>query len=452
MKLKRILLLITTVITAPVVTAPVITVILNLFIINTLSINTIAGISLTPHYRATIFQGEPFRDVSDWTTNIEVNYSGGSTKKSFNTQEAKTFLFDSHGSFDMRKLTANLEVLKEKTKIYHDGQIPDLTQESGVTKFKGNFQMSELGITLKQNIIYGIYIEGHLPIRKLKISDIDHVKTITDLTYQKIIDNFIENNLDPILEENGIKPLKTEFQKNDLSDAVLSLGWHGHCTFENSTIKRLRGFIQAGVIIPTGERLAEDRVFALPIGYNKHWGVHARGNIHASLFEKLVFGVNGGVSILARDTYDRRMTTSTEQNGYIILEKGKATTDPGTIWDITGYLKAEQIVGGLSAMIGYSYTQREKTYLTVRDDNFLKTALKNNLIYSKDYVINSNKLLNKWYQHVIHVSAEYDFGAHGKPAFSPLIRLSYNYPISAQHTWATGILSGSANLSINWRF
>lgn len=412
---------------------------------------TANAIDLTPFYRTTLFQGEAKRHASDWITYVDALYTEVATRKTWDSHENRTELFNSHGPFDLRKLAVNLEDLDcyPKTKAYSTGPIPSLTNGNAI--FGGRLKLEEFDITLQQNLFWGLYLQGILPIRKVTIKDINYC--VCSSSESTALTNFIENDLDDILCEYGIQPLKTNFDSKVYSDPLISVGWHGSCEFPTGMVTGLRGYVQGGVIIPTASRIDPNLVFSVPVGINnEHWAFNARGNVHALLWKKLAVGVNAGATIFLKERYDQRMTTSTLQNGYIILEMGRATTDRGSQWDVTGYVKAERVIGGLSALIGYSYTQQERTTLSLRDDCFLKTAKEHNVIENKDEVINSNKLLDEWYQHVIHSYIEYDFGAHSVHVPSINVRLFYDIPFSAKNSFAKELWGGLLGLGIDWKF
>jgi hypothetical protein len=356
----------------------------------------------------------------------------------------------------MRKLAANLEGLssKPKTNAYYSGPIPSLYD--GKLIFRGKFRTRELDITFQQNLLHGLYLQGYFPIRRLRVKDIDYCQSVTTKVEHDALVDFVDNDLDEILEEYDIKPLKTEFSRDELADFMISAGWNGSCTFPTGMVSALRGFVQGGVIIPTAGKKDINHIFSLPLGHNKHWAFNARANAHATLWKKVILGVNAGATIFMKKTYDHRLTTSTNQSGtaahagYIVLEKGKATNDPGTKWDATGYIKFENIFGGFSALVGYSYTQQEKTNLTLKDDNVLKTALANGIIKNKDEVINTNQQLDQWYQHVLHGYIEFDLGVHSDKAPTLKLQLAYHLPILAKNVFATEMWSGTVGVGIDW--
>jgi len=429
----------------------------------TLTTHTYA-IDLPVFYRAPFFAGEAKQNVSDFTSHLDFRYAEGSTRKSYNTGEDETCLFNAHGPIDLRKLAANLENLNSfpKTKAYANGPIPKLGH--GKLAFTGRLKVEEFDITFEQSLLYGLYLQAYFPIRKLEIDEIAYVNTSTsktkvDLAEQKKLTDFVDNQLDAILAEHCIKPLKTSFKATELVDPMISLGWHGHCTFSNNIITALRGYLQAGIILPVGSRRKIDRIFTIPFGNSKHWGINARFNIHGTIKEKFAIGVNAGTSIFIEQTYDQRLTTTFSEGcleepigSWITLQKGRAKVDQGTQWDATIYAKAERVFGGFSALVAYSYVQQEDTILDLANCCVLETALKNEIIKNKNEVINSNKLLKQWYQHTLHAYAEYDFGAHTNKVGNLFFRVSYHYPILGKHTWLTDMVAGTIGTSISWSF
>lgn len=413
--------------------------------------SSMSCLDLPPFYRATLFQGEAKQNVSDWTSHIDFCYAEGSTRKAWNTQEVKTHLFNAYGPFDLRMLALNVENIAEKplTKQYLEEETGSLVNKpTGKVEFGGHFSTEEFDITFQQNILYGLYVQAHLPIRRLKLNNIHFVST--EATRAEELDTFINEHLDDILKENGICPYKTPFNATELSDPLISLGWHGHCKMSNSPVTALRGFIQGGIVIPTGSHRPTNRVFSLPFGHNKHIAFHARANGHATLWKKLVLGANAGVTVFLKQAYDQRLTTSDKQNGYILLEKGRASVDPGTQWDITTYIKGEHLFGGFSVLAGISYTQQERSNLVLKDDNVLKTACSLGKVVNKDEVINYNKHLKEWYHYVFHTYAEYDFKTHTEALFAPKLQIGYHAPILGKHAWPADMWNGTLSLALNW--
>lgn len=414
----------------------------------------LSAIDTTPFYRASFFQGEPLRNVADTSTNINVRYMQGSTRESFDTEEHKVPLFSGHGPFDLRKLSANIENLnatdKPLTYAYSIGSIPKLPH--GKLHFGGKFKTEEIDITIDQNLLYGLYLQAYIPFREVKLNQYDLSKSVTTQSEHNTLVNFVNNDLDGILAENGLQPWNTPYKHTKLSDPVISLGWRGMKDFKDNFVDQIRGSLQGGIIIPAGGKQKLDYVFSIPTGHNGYFGLCGNVNAQLRLYEKFIVGLNGGARIFFEQSDDLRMTTSTSQQGWIVLETGHTKINPGTIWNIGAHAKAENIVGGLSTLIGVNFTQQEKTILTLKDNDFLQTAFANGIVKNKNEVINSNKLLELWYQYVLHLQVGYDLGVHLGSNFAPQLTAEYSIPFVGKHVFATDMFGGNLNLSLGWEF
>jgi len=419
--------------------------------------SSLTCVDLPNFYRAQFFQGETKYDTSDWTTHFDARYAEGSTKNSWNTQEVKTELFNAYGPFKLKNLADNIENItlasKPNTYAFINGTntYPINNLFDGTIKLKGNFKTEEFDFTLQQNLFSGIYLQAYVPIRRIGINGIDYVQSVTTDSEHATIMNFLNSDLDGILSEFDIVHTKTAFSRTEVSDILLSIGWNGHVAFKESMMTALRGFIQAGVVVPVARKKDLNHIASISTGYNRHFAFNVRGNAHATLWEKVVVGANVGAQIFMTQTYLDRVTTSTHQNGWIVLEKAKVQRDPGTMWDIGAYAKLERILGGLSITGGYSFVQQEKTTLTLKDDSLLQTALTNEAIFNKNEVINHNKLFSQWYQHVLHGVVGYDFGAH-VDRFAPRFEVFYDYPVLGKHAWPTDMYGGTIGFTFNWNF
>ena len=429
------------------------------FLFGILTVSTsLSSVDLQNFYRPPKFQGETKTSVTERGTFIDASFSKGSARRGFDTEENKKDLFNIYGPTSMKNLAVNLEgvtaAAKPKTYTFKNGNATTSNAAAslgnGDIGFKGKFSLEEITLNFHQNIAWGLYGQIHLPIRKASISQIGWVQTATTDSDHLSTKNFVETGLDNVLAEYGIQPYQTPFNKTGLADALISVGWNGCHEISDSFLNKLKGFVQAGLLFPTTPKRDISRVFSVPLGYDKHWGFNARGNIDATIWSKLVVGANVGALVFMKRTYDMRLTTTSTQNGWMVLERGKASVDPGSIWDIGFYAKGERIFKGLSALAGYSYAQREKTLLRVKDSNFLKTALISGNAKSKDHEANSNKILHKWLFHTLHFYINYDFKAHSKSALAPLFEFSFNMPLLGKHSFNMDTYEGRVALSSSW--
>ncbi len=428
-------------------------------------------------YRAPLLQPLATSQTDDWTSSLAVRALYGDTRETFERhEEDKTALFNGHGPFALTRLGVGLEGLSPTNKPVTNmfwgtgGTFADpdalatANANAGLIEVGGRFITTEFDVIFKQNLFWGFYLHVFVPFKELKLDPITVRNTGPAVVNGVDIADFIENTLPTILQENGIKPFGTTFKKSDIGDVIISGGWHKYKEGLEGLISSLGGLMQVGLVIPTAGERDQDRVFALPLGYNKHIGFVARGVGEAGFWDIIKVGAQAGVTIFLPENKNLRMTTdkSKKQNGWIVLEKGFAAVDPGHIWDIGAYVKAE--VKGLEALIGYSFVRQERTGLHVKDDRFLKTVVqtaltqdatpegRGNRFISKDDVANANRLLHGWEMHTVHFAAGYDMAKHLKKSWGPFLRVEYAYPILGKRSWATDVIAGMLGFSVTWNF
>ena len=258
-------------------------------------------------YRAPLSYHFPTRKVDDKVTHIDFRYSEGSTNNSRNSSDKKTHLFNEHGSTSLKNIALNVEGVtsggaKNTTyqKFYAGDEIAELYD--GTVAFTGDFKTKQYDFTLNQNLKWGFYLQAHIPIRNVKIKNIGYVHTVTTESEQTIIDSFIANDLDTVLADNDLKPFQTVFSREEVSDSLISLGWHGYDTKSWGVIDSLRGLIQIGAVCPLSSRRPKDHVFAIGTGYENHWGVNMQMQAHITLWKKLMFGIAANSTILLKET------------------------------------------------------------------------------------------------------------------------------------------------------
>ena len=284
------------------------------------------AMDLPRRHRAPVFQGFPKTNLRDWNTEVELSYLEGKTDSSRNSKEQKTSLFNAHGPFDLTLLAENVEnITQECTPLTYQflrivkgldadnnievkerGSFAALGVDSttGLFKFFGDFYTDQLDVTLHQNLVWGFYAHLYLPFMKARLQCIhfkhcgEQPKTQED---QDVFDDFLEN-LDAILAEHCIKPLACDFDTGGLGDAVVSVGWQGYDNTSYDVITSIQGNVQLGLLLPTGHRVSNNRVFAVPLGYDDLWAVHGRATLQGNLWRFIGIGLQGAVSIFFKDT------------------------------------------------------------------------------------------------------------------------------------------------------
>ncbi len=409
------------------------------------------------------------RRQKDWTTTLAVRYGEGETRSAFKNNQRKSSLLNLYEPIDLLTLGHGIEDITSKTEtnnFWGTGKpfapgATRLEENDGRVGLLGKIKARELGVTIKQGIFSGFYAKAHVPIREVKIDEISTKNLGQADVNGVIIDDFVKNDLPKILRENGFEKFesfeKEHFKETLVSEFLIAAGWQGRGWGSFGPIDWVQGFVQAGVTVPVGGKKNEDKLSEIPLGYNDFWGFNGQVAVELGLWDILIFGVHAGATIFLNAERTIRMRTNKEQDGWIVLDKGRAKIENGTIWNVTGYLRGDRIIQGLSLVAGYSYTKQERTTLNLNDDKFLQTFVdaefaKNPPRFaSKDEIINTDKRYRNWDHHTVHLMAEYDTSVHIK-SYAPFVRVEYSYPILGRRTLTTDMVAGTAGISVVWGF
>lgn len=440
--------------------------------------HSLVATDLPVFYRPALFQGFLSKQRSDWGTELMARYAAGEGHSSRDSFEDKGPLFSAFGPADITRLGVGLEDIQNNTKkpttfdYWGPGGIftdLDFTCDEGKVDFNGKIFVKELSLGFRQNLTSGFFAEVYAPLRYVRIDNITHTIRCTNVIEGKAgpvnLPDFMRDDLPKILEENCFKlPYDQCFSRTNFSELLVSVGWQGYDDESFDIIDSLAGSMQIGAIIPLIGKKDEDRLFSIPLGYDGHWGCYGRLKAEAKFFDVLVTGIQTGVHLLFPSERTIRMKTDKQQSGWMVLEKGKASVDYGTIWDFIGYLKAENFVWGLSALLGYSFSTQEHTPLHVADDRFLHTVLKkafegpfpagqeNPRLINKDDIVNHDRRYRGWDQHVLHFSANYDPSCHTECWYIPFVAFEYSFPLFGRRLFVPDMIAGTFGLQFSWNF
>ncbi len=397
-----------------------------------------------PHfYRANFFWGEP-RFEKNWLTSWDFLISGGSTKKAFNCNGQKTALLNVFGLHAMQNLGADIPCLDEQNEL--DRILIDLNNlpcrdNFGKLLFKGDFSIVEAVINGYQNLCSGFFLQLYLPIRRLTIQNIQYCDKSPEDTIvpNKNSPEWIQflGNFSQILARYGRSI--TNVHRMGIGDLTLLAGW----TFNNQDTTYADYYdvtAKFGILFPTGKKRSLRNPFDLPLGYDGFYGMPLKFDCSMGYWEWLTCGAHIGALFLFDRSRCIAMKTAHDQNGFIFLTSGKALVDPGTIWDIAAYTKADHIFRGLSLLVGYCFTLKERDCIKPDTTNIFIPE-----------IVNSDQRFRSWQMHVIHWFLEYDF-AHEPSDIGPRIGFFYNWIIGGKRIFDTTMAVASVGIDIEWCF
>jgi hypothetical protein len=393
-------------------------------------------------YRAVPFFKEP-RLERPWLSSFDIWIGGGRTTKSHDGDKSKVALFDLYGVHSMQSIgdgickdfTNRLDNLIIKLSLLNSAP------EFATLSLEGTFTNIEAGLRYTQNFIKGLFLECYVPIRSLKVHNIEFVDLSAHNTYPNANDPYwilFKKELPTIMTQHGLSI--DEWKEHGIGDVALLGGW----TLSHQDTKEIDFVditIQSGVTLPTGKKQDPSFAFSLPFGYNKHWGIPLHMICAIGAYEWLTVGISlDTLFLLSKTDQELRMKVSPQQSSILLLNSGKAHVHPGTIWSVAPFFKADHVIRGLSLSIGYTYAHQKTTFVTPCNMALFSYA-----------VVNTDERFAGFTLHTLHVAAEYDFTQQSWHC-GPRIGLTYNHQMSGKRCFKTYLASINGGLEVAWDF
>lgn len=416
-----------------------------------------------PHfYKAPYFNATKSWNNKKWLSTFYVSYASGRTSRGENNDSTSSSAFDIYGNHNLLYLTKGVPqpsalsgtllnyvnaIDTKRTNFENDH--PTDNRTFGLANFCGKNSVDEIVFNIRQNIVYNFFLELNLPIRNISIDPLTLIdrspSSVAPNTSYTQTDqdwlNFI-NNLDAILQTYGFSGYQCGTRTTGLGDASLVAGWQYAIGKVSNWFEYTKFAIKAGVLLPTGSERNYKKPFSIESGYNEHWGIPGRIDLILGLSKDIYFGSYMGLIFFSPKTFNGYpVKTTRTQNGFINLFKARVEEKNGTIFDIGGYLKLDHFFKGLSALVGYSYNRQANKSL----------SLVNSCEETNDPIINSDCRIKNWYQHVLHMMAEYDFSScdmFKKKSWKPAVSIFYDHPFDGKRVFTNSMFGVSLTLEM----
>lgn len=367
-------------------------------------------------YRAPLWRGEP-RSAKPFIGTLETAFAGTSAHSSFDAEGKKVPLLALYGPEDLTAL----------------GVKPALADACKNFSFEGQFRLSEIQFDYFANLDYGFFGHVHLPIRSFLLSDIRPISTkkTCEAAFKSLLESLKDDSL-------GLGTIS----RSGTGDLTILAGW-SWSTYDSAAFDFIDTTIQLGALFPTAKRSSAcdsgNLSTIMALGQGGGFGIPITACAAVGFLNWLTWGVYG-ISLFLLDRVDRALLrTSPHQQGFIRIEPDQVRVKPGTLWDITTYLRADHFIRGLSVIIGYSHNQKNRTSLIPFSRKFdLDT-------------VNNDPILKGWSMDVISTVVEYDWSNEDNP-YGPRLAFQYNHIIAGKRVFDAPMTGGYLGLDFQWRF
>ncbi len=226
--------------------------------------------------------------------------------------------------------------------------------------------------------------------------------------------------------------------RTGLGDWTVLLEWVHNFWQPKPFLKNVMLDWRLGLTVPTGKREDENKLMALPFGYDGNMGLIFGGGIELMLGRYFKTGVDVELLQQFGNTRNRRIRTNQDQTDLLLLQKACVYKDFGLTQKFDLYFQIFRLWNACSCRIGYQFLKH--------GDDFLS-------LYTQDFspqIANTARPLQEWTLHQAVVTLSYDFAAHLKPDahVKPVLSLYGQMPFNGKR--AIGFPSIGGMFSIDF--
>ena len=274
----------------------------------------------------------------------------------------------------------------------------------------------------RENWSLGLYFPFYaMKLKNVCLEDLTQDVTDEDVRVHELLtDNIVQNicELGDGLHIGG-------WNRVGPGDAALLLEWFHDFPQAKQLLKNARVNWRAGLTLPTGFRQDEDKLFAIPYGFDGAVGLPFGMGLDLTFAFYLRAGFEVTLTHVFGNTRERRIKTSIDQTDLFLLKKTKAFKDFGLTQQYDLYVQFYRFFSGFSAMLGYQYLKHgDDTLVLCGNDEVSDIA--NTAVYLKD-----------WTLHEFYIRADYDIGHHlDDPKVYPRIAVYGRIPFNGKRSAA----------------
>ncbi|MCX5922855.1 MAG: hypothetical protein NTX86_06035 [Candidatus Dependentiae bacterium] len=284
----------------------------------------------------------------------------------------------------------------------------------------GNLHYDTVAFAGRWHFLNTWFLTAYLPVNVMHLSDVTWVNQTQNVSAgdfsvkRKLTNDFFAN-----VKRLGDGLELGSWKRTGVGDLIVLIEWMENFIQNKPLLKNAQVTWRLGTNFPTGLRQDEDKIFALPFGYDGALGVIFGFGLDLSLGD--YFKVGGDVQLqhLFGNTRCRRIKTDVLQTELLLLQKTAVYKDFGLMQRFNLYCQFCNMKG-FDIKFGYQFFKRGDDVLAVSSPNF------------SDNIANTAISLEDFTMHHAIIKANYDFsvlmdkGACVKPALSLYARLPFN--------------------------
>lgn len=230
----------------------------------------------------------------------------------------------------------------------------------------------------------------YLPFFGMRLKDVKWCdQTEDELVKALLTDHFFEN----VSTLGGLS--LGGWNRHGLGDLVGLVHWFRDFPQYRPLLKMVSLNARLGLSIPTGLKQDEDKIMAIPFGYDGALGILFAGGLDARIGRCMQVGFDVELLQLFGNTRNRRIKTDTAQTELLLLHKTCAYKDFGFTQKFSLYLQVDNVIKNTTLLFGYQFFKHDADKLWLETQEFSQE------------VANTTQQLEEYTMHQILAMATY---------------------------------------------
>ena len=271
------------------------------------------------------------------------------------------------------------------------------------------------------------YMSIDLPFRLTSVKKMEFASVASQ---QSIFTDFLNANMDAVLEENNFEALHNGYEAKGVSDIIAKLGWSNQEHLSGTLVRFVWGDIAIGVSLPLSimTQSPKNFLFHIPLGHGGSLGALLQYKAGIEFNRKMEFIVFGENWLFLYKNNLLHILNHKDMGCFNLFRESTVQSCRGPYWVAGAIFKTRLLFEGLYATFGYSYHSQEQSAFNItRPDNDLlydlnklesflaqnpslsdgiaKYDRENNFFYPvSNMLINKDPRLQRSYAHIIHLT------------------------------------------------
>lgn len=302
----------------------------------------------------------------------------------------------------------------------------------GLFKPCGKLTVDNILLSARYAWCNGITFGLYLPVLHAELKDVSWRERTLGTTFESQLNVSLISELERIghLHLGGWK-------RWGLGDLAALFTWDRFYFQNKPWLKNVHAGLRGGLLLPTGLKRDEDRLFAFAFGNDGGLGVVGGATLELWLAHCLRLCLDGEFTQVFGTCRSRRIKTDRGQTDLLFLVKAPAYKEIGFQQHYTMWLEAHQFYKGLSLRVAYQYTKHNEDKLFIGSDHW------------DPVIANSAESLQEWTMHNLVITSKYEFWqGRCNPRYWPTLMVFYKHGFNGKRA----VLANTVGVQLSVNF